>query len=400
MPQSHITYISDFLLSARTILLAGQDLQEALAEDDPLAVELAVSEMEQAYTRYDQAGDAYRLFMLGRLGTTRSAVQAERVSTDALASLVTDLQVAYVLIAAGEAVGETAPSAPRTRTMAVAPPPLAEALRALDETTRQLRRPLAAPITEPPPPTRGLFRPARVTTIEPVHSRNRAEAVQTFRTTATDTLEQLVSGVREAIMACIEALTNLDQETLLRALRLLGVELQQIPDVGRLVRLGVDRLRKAIDALIAWLGEEALEQIKDKMEEFLRRWLSKEQLEVGLRYVLNVEATQALIQEAASRQELSQEQFDTISTELKALEARFEDHVGLLTQAAKAVTVVGGLLTTSLGAQAALLSATAYTGITAWAVGMGIDYVDSGRILDRVEGVGKIIRRQLQQATS
>ncbi len=396
MPRSHLAYTGEFLLSARSILVACQDLQEALTERDPTAIELAIAELEHAYTLYDQAGDAYRMFMLGRLGTTRSAIQAERVSTDALASLVTDLQVARVLLAAGEAVGETGPPTREARAVATAVPLLEEALRALDETTRQLRRPLAEPISKPPPPTRGLVRPAREVAIEPVQSSSLEEAKATFSTTASDTLEHLVAGVRRAVMACIEALTELDQQTILRALRMLGVELQEIPDVGRLIRLGVDRVRKAIDALVAWLGDEALEQLKERLEEILRRWLSEDQIEIGLRRVLRVEETRSLIQEALTRDGLTREQFDRISTALKTLEARFEDHVGLLTQAAKAVTVVGGLLTTSLGAQAALLSATAYVGITAWAIGIGVDYVDSGRLLDRVEGVGTIVRRYLE----
>lgn len=354
MPRSHLAYTGEFLLSARSILVACQDLQEALTERDPTAIELAIAELEHAYTLYDQAGDAYRMFMLGRLGTTRSAIQAERVSTDALASLVTDLQVARVLLAAGEAVGETGPPTREARAVATAVPLLEEALRALDETTRQLRRPLAEPISKPPPPTRGLVRPAREVAIEPVQSSSLEEAKATFSTTASDTLEHLVAGVRRAVMACIEALTELDQQTILRALRMLGVELQEIPDVGRLIRLGVDRVRKAIDALVAWLGDEALEQLKERLEEILRRWLSEDQIEIGLRRVLRVEETRSLIQEALTRDGLTREQFDRISTALKTLEARFEDHVGLLTQAAKAVTVVGGLLTTSLGAQAVI----------------------------------------------
>ncbi|NOZ29190.1 MAG: hypothetical protein GXP39_14230 [Chloroflexi bacterium] len=396
MPESHVLYTSDFLLSARTLVLAGQDLQEALAESDPAAIEFAITEMEQAYTRYDQASERYHMFMLGRLGTTRSAAQAERVSVDGLASLVTDFQVAYVLVAAGQAVGEGEPTTPDSRTIATTPPSLTEALGALEETTRALRRPLTEPITQPPSATRGMLRPAEAPEVEAFRSLSLQKAVQTFQAVTSETLEALVEGVHQAIMACAEALSRLDEDAVLRALQMLGLELEQIPNLGRLIRLGVDRLKKAITALTSWLGEEALDSLKEKIENMLRRWLSGDQLDATLRWALAVEDTQQLAQTALAQPSLTVEKLDQTATEIKLLRTRFDNHVDLITQAARTVTLIGGLLTTVLGTQAMLLSAVAYLAVITWAVGMGIDYADSGRILDRVEGVGTIIRRLLQ----
>ncbi|MCD6291615.1 MAG: hypothetical protein J7M34_14040 [Anaerolineae bacterium] len=395
MLQGHIIYTSDFLLSARTIALAGRDLQEALTQNEPRAIEFAIAELEQAYMRYDQSSERYQMFMLGQLGTTRSAAQAERVSTDGLASLVTDFQVAHVLLAAGQAVGESGEPTRGVRAEAISP--LTEAVESLEDTARMIRRPLAASLSEPPPATRGLLAAKAPTAVEPVHSLSLAAAIATLQTTTTDTLEDLVSRVREAIVACVEELSNLDEDDILRALRLLGMDLEGIPDVGRLIRLGIDRLKKAINAVVAWLGEETLERLKERLKEVLHQWLTGEQINVGLRYVLAVDDTQQMVKQAVSQPGLTIEKVDQASTEVKQLRVRFDEHMGLVTQAAKVVTVIGGLLTTSLGVQAVLISAVSYLAVIAWAVAMGIDYADSGRLLDRVEGVGAIIQKLVQQ---
>ncbi|HEY65154.1 MAG TPA: hypothetical protein G4O02_11350 [Caldilineae bacterium] len=398
MPQSHMMYISDFLLSTRTLVLAGRDLEEALARDNPAAIEFAIMEIEQAYTRYDQASERYHLFMLSRLETTRSTAQAEQVSMDGLASLVTDFQVSYVLAAASQAVGEIAPPTrgDRTRTMITAPPPLAEALGALEETTQALRRPLMESTTPPVSITRGMLRSGEAITVESVQSPSLQEAIQTFQTVTSETLEELVRGVRQAIMACLEALSGLDKEDITEALQLLGRTLEEIPNLGRLLRLAIDRLRKAIANLIAWLGDENVEGLKGKVEETLRRWLNGEQIDDGLRWALAIESTRQLAQVAVTRPGLAADRLDEASTEIKVLRVRFDEHMTLIAQAAKTVTLLGGLLTASLGTQAILLSVVTYLAVIAWAVGMGIDYADSGRILDRVEGVGTIIQRLLQ----
>lgn len=396
MPQSHVAYVSDFLLSFRAIALAGRDLQDALAQGDAEAQDFAIAELEQAYARYDQASESYRTFMLGRLGTTRSAVQAERVSVDALGSVVADLQVAHVLLAAGQSAGEIEEPATRARAVGTAPM-LADALRSLDETARGLRRALATPISQPIPPTRSLFGPPQPVVIEPVQSSSLEQALNTFRTMALDALEHVVDGVHKAIRSCIEAISGLDEKAILSALEMLVGEIGALPEVGRLIRLGVDRLKKAVTAVVAFLGDEVMDALKAKLKEVIQQWLSAQQIDAELRKVLNIQATRKLIEEVSVRSDLSGDQLDRASTAIKVLRARFDGHVETIAQASKTVAVVGGLLVTSgLGVKAVLLAAVAYLAIIAWAIGMGLDYADSGRILNRVQGIGMIAQELIQ----
>jgi tetrahydromethanopterin S-methyltransferase subunit A len=392
MPQSHIAHVGDFLLSIRALAFAGQDLQDALAQGDADARDFAIAELEQAYTRYDQASEGYRAFMLGRLGTTRSPVQAERVSIDALGSVVADLQVAHVLLAAGQSIGELETPTALTRSMD-APSPLAEALQSLNNTARDLRQALAMPISQPVVATRGLFGSPQPVVIEPVQSPSFEQALDTFRSTAMDTLEHMVDGVHKAIRSCIEAISGLDEKAILSALEMLVGELGALPEVGRLVRLAVDRLKKAITAILTFLGDEVMDALKAKLKELVQQWLSARQIDIELRKVLNIQATQKFIEEVSARPDLSGDRLDRASTAIKVLRARFDGHVETIGQASKTVAVVGGLLVTSgLGVKAVLLAAVAYLAIIAWAVGMGIDYTDSGRILNRVQGIGTIAR--------
>ncbi|MCS7221295.1 MAG: hypothetical protein RML36_08280 [Anaerolineae bacterium] len=396
MPQSHVAYVSDFLLSVRAIALAGQDLQDALAQGDAEAQDFAIAELEQAYARYDQASESYRTFMLGRLGTTRSAVQAERVSVDTLGSVVADLQVAHVLLAAGQSVGEIEEPAMRTRAVGPAPM-LADALRSLDETARGLRWALAMPISRPVAATRSLFGPPQPVVIEPVQSPSVEQALSTFRSIAMDTLEHVVAGVHKAIRSCIEAISSLDEKAILSALEMLVGEIGALPEIGRLIRLGVDRLKKAITAIITFLGDEVMDALKAKLKEMVQQWLSAQQLDAELRKALNIQATQKLIEEVSARPGLIGDQLDQASTAIKVLRVRFDGHVETIAQASKTVAVVGGLLATSgLGVKAVLLAAVAYLAIIAWAVGMGIDYADSGRILNRVQGIGMIAQELIR----
>lgn len=393
MPLNHIGYASDFLLGARSVLLAGRDLQEAVAANDPNAIEFAVTELERAYALYDQAGVNYRLFMLGRLATTRSLDQRERVSGDNLATIVTDLQVAQVLTAAAQATGELdMPS--EVRTVGVAVPPLEAALQDLEQTTARLRGPLAAPFTEAPPATRGFLRPAEVIAVPPVQSQTLDEAVQTFRTISLTTLDGVVDGLRQAILGLIQAIRNLDEQAILEALRLLGLDLQRLPEVGRLIRLALDRITKVIDAIVDWLGPEILQLLKEQLRELLRKLLRDQQVSDLLRQALKVEDTRALIEQTLSAPTLSREKLDEGSTQLRVLDLRFQEQMQMVSEASRLVTTIGGLLlTTGLGVKAVPLTALAYCAVLGWALALGIDYADSGRWLDMVQGVGRIARQ-------
>lgn len=382
---------SDLLLSARTIYLAGQDLQDALQQNDPSAIEFAVTGLEQAYARYDRAGERYRRELTAPAATRalpESEVAPAPDDSAALAGFVTDLQVSQLFLVAGRATGEGGTVTRGARSLAEEPVTLSDALQALDTTARALRTPLVSAVAPAVAATRGGVGPTAI-----ARSLTLAEALQTLSQTTNATLTQLVDGVYGAIRSCIDAITNLDRNAILAALRALGAQALEIPDVGRLLRLGIDRLQKAIAAITEALGGTIVALIKMKIEAIVREWLSAQRVQEELRKVLEVEQTSQIVAALVARQDLIIDRVDDASTKLQALGERFRQQMETVDKAAKTVSVIGGLLlTSSLGSQAALLTAAAYLAVIAWAFFVGMDYADAGGI-QRVEGVRAILNQ-------
>jgi hypothetical protein len=390
MSPASLAATSDLLLSARTIYLAGQDLQEALQQNDPSAIEFAVTGLEQAYTRYDQAGERYRRELVPPAAATRAAPEPTAAvasdDTAALAGVITDLQVSQLLLVAGRATGEGVAATRGARSLAEEPVTLSDALQALDTTARALRAPLMPATAPAAAVTRGGVGPAAA-----ARSLTLAEALQTLSQTAQATLTQLVDGVYGAIRSCIDAISNLDQSAILAALRALGAQALEIPDVGRLLRLGIDRLQKAIAAITEALGGTIVALIKMKIETMVREWLGAQRVQEELSKVLEVEEISQIVAAIAARDDLIIDRVDDASAKLQALGERFRQQMVTIDKAARTVSIIGGLLLTSgLGSQAALLTAAAYLAVIAWAIVLGMDYADAGG-LQRVAGVRVIL---------
>lgn len=396
MSPASLAATSDLLLSARTIYLAGQDLRDALQQNDPSAIEFAVTGLEQAYARYDQSSERYRRELTApsaaasltatRAASEPSAAAAAADDGAALVNVITDLQVSQLLLVAGRATGEGVAVTRGARSLAEEPITLSDALQALDTTARALRAPLMPTPTPAVAATRGGIGPAAI-----ARSLTLAEALQTLSQTANATLTQLVDGVYGAIRSCIDAISSLDQHAILAALRALGSQVLEIPDVGRLLRLGIDRLQKAIAAITEALGGTIIALIKMKIEAMVREWLGAQRVQEELRKVLEVEETSQIVMALAARQDLLIDRVDDASAKLQTLGERFRQQMETVDKAAKTVSIIGGLLLTSgLGSQAALLTAVAYLAVIAWAFFVGMDYADAGG-LQRVAGVRAIL---------
>ncbi len=389
MSPASLAATSDLLLSARTIYLAGQDLQDALQQNDPAAIEFAVTGLEQAYARYDQAGERYRRELTAS-AATRALPEPEAAAAPddsaVLAGILTDLQVSQLLLVAGRATGEGGAVTRGARSLAEEPVTLSDALQTLDTTARALRAPLAPAAAPTVAATRGGVGPTAM-----ARSLTLAEALQTLSQTANAALAQLVDGVHGAIRSCIDAIADLDQSAILAALRSLGAQVLEIPDVGRLLRLGIDRLQKAIAAITEALGGTIVALIKTKIETMVREWLGAQRIQEELRKILEVEETSQIVATLVARQDLIIDRVDDASAKLQALSERFRQQMATVDKAAKTVSIIGGLLLTSgLSSQAALLTAVAYLAVIAWAFFVGMDYADAGGI-QRVAGVRAIL---------
>ncbi|MGH9937354.1 MAG: hypothetical protein ACREAM_13995, partial [Blastocatellia bacterium] len=141
MPTNHVINSSDYVLGAESVLTAGRRLQSALSTGaSPAKMEYVIAGLEQAAEMQNNGGAAYHNFMFSELTTTSETEKAtrERIMEDVLASVLTDLQVANVLMAAGQAVGELGAQPQPQR--------LGESLRRLENTSQVIAQSLASPL--------------------------------------------------------------------------------------------------------------------------------------------------------------------------------------------------------------------------------------------------------------
>src|SRR5688572_14711293 len=104
---THSDSITSYLRSTSDVLSAGRKLQRKL-DADVVTRTSAIKELETSGTGQDTGVTSYRAFMFSALGETKTTQKKKRqkISDDILATVVADLQVGGVFVAAGEAVGE------------------------------------------------------------------------------------------------------------------------------------------------------------------------------------------------------------------------------------------------------------------------------------------------------
>lgn len=374
-------YAGDYLQNTQAVLRAGRELRKALGADWATLGD-AISRLEQTAQQHETGGMGYRAFMFSELETTTEAdkVTRERMTEDVLVSVLTDLQVANVLMAAGQALGETGKKAePRL---------LDETLLRLDNTTRAIEQSLAQGVK----PGRFGFT-EEAASPEVVRSADLPSAIETCKRRSNETLDILVSEAQGVVTSVVTALSKLDEKEVLEALSKLGVEVKELPKVGRLFRQGIEKLKGAIDTLTRLLGSEALVRIKAQVEQIWQEVREGKHVAQALKWAFGVEATQALIAKILSSEGLQQEALDQASNALAPLATTFKEKMAMAKGMASAVTLGGTLLalTPLAGPGLMLFTASFYMGILAAVVLIGMDYADGGRILLRVRGVGEII---------
>jgi len=383
MAGEHAAYAKKYLQNTQSVVFAGRRLLDAL-DEGPATLAYAIDGLEDASQEHEAGGTGYRAFMFASLDAAPPADKAtrERMTEDALAAVLTDVQVANVLLAAGHTLGETGEKVP--------PSLLEGALTELETTRQSIEQPLTAPLVGVQPGRFGFL--GATAAAEPVVSPDVPSAIEAFRRRAQDTLAALVIDAQGTVSTVMKALDKLDKQKVLEALSRLGDQVQELPRVGRLFRRGVETLSGAIHALGRLLGGEIIARIKDRVEKLWQDAKAGKLVAQGLEYVFGVEATKKQVEDIMRLDGLDRGALDQASTSLQALSARFKENMAMAKNLTSAVTLAGTLLgLASLAAPSfVLLTAVAYLVIVAAVVLIGADYADSGSLLQRVRGVGQI----------
>jgi hypothetical protein len=352
---------------------------------DQATKEYAVTGLERAAQQYKTGGASYRAFMFSELESTPEAdtEMRERTTEDAMVSILTDLQVANVLISAGLTLGEVGEEA--------APRLFDEALLRLEGTTRVIEQPLSSPLSMRSEPGRfgfaGVVVPPAIT-----ESENLPAAIGAFGSQFEETLAALVNESAGVVTSVMTALSKLDTEEVLAALSKLGGQMQQLPKAGRLFRQGLEQMERAIDALIGMLGSQALVSVKDRVTKIWQDIKEGKYIVQVLEWAFDVQETRTYVAGVLYLPDMELERLDEASNELARLAIAFEEKAKMAQGVAAAVTLAGTLLalTPLAGPELALFAASAYVAILAAVVLIGMDHADSGRILHRVRGVREI----------
>jgi phage shock protein A len=379
-----------YVQQTESVADAGRELQRFLAADANTRA-YSAEQLSEVAKRQTEKAAGFRAFMFAEGARPRAADKAagDPATEELLASLLSEVQVANVLLAAGRAVGETdEPPQPEL---------LDQALNQLEDTTQQFKQVLTGARAPGAEAQRFAFAGAVAKAPAPVQSPDLPAAIDTFRTQSEQTLAALVKEARGVVASVVETLKdNKLSGKVLEALSQLGSQVLNAPQLGRLgnlVRQGLEKLSQAVDALIKWVGSDALAHIKGELGDLWAKVSGGEDLLTQLlTRVFGLEDTRTKITDVLALDGLAHAALDQSSTDLQQLAARFKQQMSIAGGVATAVAFTGTvlLLTPFAGVHLALLAASANVLIMAVVVLLGMDYADSGRILQRVRGVGEI----------
>jgi hypothetical protein len=384
MTDVHAGLTGDYFSGTQSVLYAARRLRDLLSADKA-AQEYAATRLERTAQQQEDGGGSYRAFMFSELEAAAEPEKemSERTTEDVLATILIDAQVGNVLMAAGQTMGETGEKMP--------PRLLDESLLRLENTTRAVEQSLSRPLAEGVEPGRFGFAEEAIAQ-NVVKSNDLTAAIETFNHKSQDALNTLVNEAQGALTSVITGLSNQDPSQVLTAISNLGKQVQYLPRTGRLFRQGLKKLTSAIDALIRLLGSEPLIRIKDKVKVLWQKVEEGSYITQALEKMFEAQATRAQITEILSLQELKQEVLDEASTALVQLEINFKENMAIIRSLAATIGLAAAILavTSLMGPGVALAIVSAYVVIMAAVILIGRDYTDSGRILQRVRGVGEI----------
>jgi len=98
-------FAHQYLRTTGIVLRAGRHLHKCLQTNDP-DLQFAITRLEAAASEQGTNATQYQAFMFSRM-ETGAPVSRHQMAEDLLANMLTEVQTANVLMAAGQAIGET-----------------------------------------------------------------------------------------------------------------------------------------------------------------------------------------------------------------------------------------------------------------------------------------------------
>jgi hypothetical protein len=369
-----------YLSSTQSVLEQARRVYDLL-DHDPAAAHVAADELAEVAVRQDAGGDSYFAFMFSEREATPADSAGEENTEQLLAGVVAELQVANVLMAVGQAAGEGGVSGQR-QLLGDAVAELEGTIEAFDRGTSQTGHfgfmPLSAPAEESPDlPT----------------------AAEGFRRRAEETLTLVVTGSGAVVSSMVTKLRDLVPESFTEAMGKLGKEVETLPKVGKVLRLGLSKLEKVLNLLSRLFEKDFTASLKSWLQELWTKVSSGQLVPAVLEQAFDVTGARACVEDALKSASLERTRTDRAAQEMTLLQARFQEAITTIQALAKAaslaLTVAGvvAVFVPHLGAAMGGITALVYLLIIGVMVLLGMDYTDARLDLRRIDGVRTIANR-------
>lgn len=358
--------LSEYSGRSAILLSTAQNFRTSLRAPERRR-EFAIDELLAA-TRRDAAPDVVLRFA-SEPGVPRPP--SPRIDPrEGLCAVVLDLQSANLLISAGVAAQET--GAARDASL-------------FDEARRQLsttRDELLASV----PAAMGFAATLAV------KSDTLDAAKGSFRGYSDELLNEIVAKCWDAISAAFKELKHLDPTEIIKALDKIGQAVPIVAEGGRLVRAGIDKLKRAIEAIAALFGIQPYDKVKKEIGGLWNSFTSGEHSHALLRAALGVPVVEQQIAQKLGRPRLDVGPVDRASNALAPLAVDFTRNINLLNALIFAIGLAAKALVFFHFAVPwlPLALAAGYVSAIGVVVLLGCEYAGGRQILHWVGGVDQI----------
>lgn len=405
---------ASYLRGTRDILAAARRLRDSL-DAAPAVREGAVEALEQAATQQEAGTSAFREYY--REPVTAEAVPSEQAVQGALALALSEIEAGNVLIASGQATGEVLmaqhrPQGPISAPPFPTPPPSGRGGDKESKTGTPEPKGDTQDTTTEVTPERALdiaigrldaasqvFEPVAIGAFYGFAERADAEAAgpvdaATFGNDAKSTLEAITSETATTVGLVLTKFQDIGFEKMSAALGKLGERLPDLGRIGRLIRLGIEKVRSAVDFLINLIGADRLGQFREKLVDFWEKLKSGAAAKGLLETFYGLPEIRGEIEQILARPNLQAGRLGPANAELQGLQAAYRGDMEIARTMATAVTSFGLLLSwiPAVGGNAVLAAVSIDSVIFGVVVLMGKGCTGDGLPLGDLQGVRKIVQ--------
>ena len=326
---------------------------------------VAIGDLEHAALEFSETSESVQGF------ASRDTDSASNLSEDeVLTTIAQQLEVAEVLIAAGVATDEVEATG---------------GTEALLASVQRLEESLAA---------EGLDGPTQAGFAASTGPGDRdLDAVDLARS-ANDAIDAVVAGVLTVLQESWSRLCELPSLVVGKIVNEVADLIEDVPQVGRLVRLGLQAIKQALTAIAEFVPQA----LRDRAKEWARKWWTERgdsaqtQVVSQLLSAPKAHAAAEIIQTTS----LDGQRMDHATRLIADLASRFGRLVDTFRRIIRAIAAAAGVaaLLTSLAVVSAWVPVAAASGYVLLAGSVLLiarDYLDSGGIVCRVDGIQRIL---------